>query len=333
MKANSNGARAKVFLACLILCAVLLLCFYKYIDLQKRALATSAEQLEPSAGNHSQNLSPGTDIIWFVESAFHQSLDGRQACAIESAAHHNPNVQVHLLTTGDLLASDDYVRLFSTIPNFKTTRLDLSAVFKSTPLESWYESERFQKSRNHVEDLSDALRYLTLWRHGGIYLDLDVVVLRSLRGLRNAVVLESERVPANGILFFDKGHGFLSAALKTCAQVYSPGAWGSCGPSLLRRLSQNPSLKDMVTFLRTDSFLAVHYDNWKWFFDPNFAGKVFAALRESYGAHVWNKLSKDADMGVGSGSAYDVLARFNCPRVYQVMKSKLRKPSAKALLA
>ncbi|CAN7938568.1 unnamed protein product, partial [Ixodes hexagonus] len=259
---------------------------------------------------------PPIPKIWFIETAYRQRMDGRQACAIESAARHNPSFQVHLLTTSDLVANDHYVRLVSKIRNFETTLVNLSTVFRSTPLESWNGTVGFKTAKYPVEDLSDFLRYVILWQHGGVYLDLDVITLKSLRGLKNCAVHQEGTLPANGILFFDKGHDFLLRALKTCPGVYNPNVWGTCGPPLLKHISRDGSFQGRVTFLKADSFLAVKWQDWEWFFNPNFTGLVFAMLQNSYGAHIWNKFSKALDIGIGSGSTVDVLYRFNCPRVY-----------------
>jgi mannosyltransferase OCH1-like enzyme len=62
---------------------------------------------------------------------------------------------------------------------------------------------------------------MLLHAHGGWYLDLDVIVLRNLAGLRNGVGClqygnhggRCSQVP-NGIMVFDKGHEFLADCFK-----------------------------------------------------------------------------------------------------------------------
>jgi mannosyltransferase OCH1-like enzyme len=69
--------------------------------------------------------------------------------------------------------------------------------------------------------MSDLARILMLHAHGGWYLDLDVIVLRSLAGLTNGVGClqwgnhrgRCSQVP-NGIMIFDKGHDYLESCFK-----------------------------------------------------------------------------------------------------------------------
>ncbi|CAN7948662.1 unnamed protein product, partial [Ixodes hexagonus] len=253
--------------------------------------------------------------LWFLETAFHRRLDSRQACAIESASLHNPKFRVELLTTADLSTECGYVRPLTRLPNFRWTNINLSTIFHSMPLEHWYESMIWKRGLNPVQDLSDGLRYTVLWKQGGVYLDLDVISTRSLSGLKNSAVYETGTTPANGILIFDKGHDFLWNLQRTCAKVYNTSTFGSCGPSLMRRVSKSKLSKNM-TFLNASSFLAVSYHEFKWLIEPECADLVFEKVRYSYGVHVWSRVP----LAVRHGSAYDILARTNCPMVYELMK-------------
>lgn len=55
---------------------------------------------------------------------------------------------------------------------------------------------------------SDVLRYLTLWKYGGTYLDLDVVVRKPLDSIpANYAGAESVNFVAVGIINFDQSFG------------------------------------------------------------------------------------------------------------------------------
>ncbi|CAN7994958.1 unnamed protein product, partial [Ixodes hexagonus] len=277
-----------------------------------------------SLGGHSR---PRNDTkvknIWFIESASHRSLKFGQACAIESASLHNPRHTINLLTTANMSAQCEYCRILSALPNFRTQEPNLTEAFQSTPMEAWYRQGRYKRSRFRVEHLSDALRYATLWKHGGIYLDHDEISLKSLDGLNNCLVIENEGRPANGILIFDKGHRFLKTVMGKCAETYNPYEWAVCGPNVLERLYQNgESLARDLTYLKAETFLPVHWSLWNWLFDPKRSTSVFQMVRRSYGVHLSNLLSKNATFRIGSGSAYELLAIWNCPRVYEHLVSK-----------
>ncbi len=48
-----------------------------------------------------------------------------------------------------------------------------------TPLEKWLTSDAIFHSDFLYEHISDVLRFVTLYKFGGIYLDTDVVVMKS----------------------------------------------------------------------------------------------------------------------------------------------------------
>ena len=63
---------------------------------------------------------------------------------------------------------------------------------------------------------SDVLRLAIVYKHGGVYLDIDSLVLRSLHDLRNVVTFHTFEMDsiANGALAFDKSHPFLADCLQ-----------------------------------------------------------------------------------------------------------------------
>uniref|UniRef100_A0A6B0V9B2 Putative alpha-14-n-acetylglucosaminyltransferase n=1 Tax=Ixodes ricinus TaxID=34613 RepID=A0A6B0V9B2_IXORI len=289
--------------------------------------AQKTQQLHETKGARLQLISNATEIrnIWFIESSGSQDLHFSQACAIESASLHNPAYFITLLTTGQLAASCEYCRILQTLPNFRSIRTDNDQAFLSSPMEAWYSSKMDNHSKYHVEHLSDALRYVTLWWHGGIYLDLDVITMKSLDSLTNCLVLEESGRPTNSILIFDKSHRFLETVMKKCAEVYNPSEWTTCGPNLLQSLYQDKeSSAQNLTFLKAETFLAIEWKRWKWFFEQTKTTAVFQEVRESYGVHLSNHLSKHATFKIRSGCAYELLAVWNCPRTYQHLVSKNR---------
>lgn len=110
------------------------------------------------------------------------SLHKRQACVIESAAKMNPDYKVYLLyscpISGRLDDSSEYVKTIFTYPNVKLWKLNIARHFSETPLEKWDFRAAIKSSEWPNEHSSDVLRFLTLWKYGGTYLDLDVVILK-----------------------------------------------------------------------------------------------------------------------------------------------------------
>lgn len=70
--------------------------------------------------------------------------------------------------------------LVTTYPNVRFRHIDLKAYTHDTPFDEFVRSGVMEKGRWPVEQYSDMLRILTLWKFGGIYMDLDVVSLKPM---------------------------------------------------------------------------------------------------------------------------------------------------------
>ena len=81
---------------------------------------------------------------------------------------------IHIYTSN---ASPSVQQLFK-YPNIKIRHVSLEKYFEDTPLRAWYKTGLLRTSHWPRSHASDVLRYLTLWKYGGTYLDLDVVVTR-----------------------------------------------------------------------------------------------------------------------------------------------------------
>jgi lactosylceramide 4-alpha-galactosyltransferase len=107
-------------------------------------------------------------------------LTKRQACAIESAAKMNPDASVHLLyscsVNGGITASRRYVKVLFRYPNVKIWQLDIPQFLAGTVLQEWDFKGHLEESKWPVEHSSDVLRYVSLFKYGGTYLDLDVII-------------------------------------------------------------------------------------------------------------------------------------------------------------
>lgn len=267
--------------------------------------------------------------FFFIETADHERLNARQACAAESAALHHPNNIVNFLMTGEPDVKSTYIDVLRNISNIRIVHVNPEDVFKGTPLESWYQSPARLQSPYVVAHLSDAMRLVLLWRYGGFYLDTDVVVQRSMLGLKNAVGLEDDQNVANGVLVFDRGHPILLDAITRFPKRYKPSEWSTNGPLLLQAVIRDRCPKCMqannndscgcdLHVLPRTAFFAIPYRDWKAMLDPSRTADILPQTQESYLLHFWNYLSSKAQVHIGNGSLYDIAARRDCPNVYRV---------------
>ncbi|KAL1443970.1 hypothetical protein MTO96_030128 [Rhipicephalus appendiculatus] len=272
---------------------------------------------------YSKSAANKADDIWFLETSGRRKLKPREACSIESACRHDPNFTVHLLYTGNISSRHcPYLRALSKLPNFRSAAINPSTELAGTPLSRFYKKGgALHRSRYFVEHLSDLLRYAVIWKRGGIYLDSDIIVLKSLKDIQNSVVFQIGKSVANGLLFFTRNHPAVGALMDVCSREYNPRKFTSCGPSVTSQLFLDAVFSRRVNFLGAWTFFTYFFNEWKYFFDPEVADRVLKAVNRSYGVHIWNKMSARTIAVTGSGSAMDRLARAHCPSVYSAAAS------------
>lgn len=61
---------------------------------------------------------------------------------------------------------------------------------------------------------------------------------------------------------------------------------------------------------------AIHWSRWQMFFEESALKKTLELTKDSIAIHVWNKLSIERKVRVGSKVAYGVIAEKYCPKVY-----------------
>lgn len=131
-----------------------------------------------------------------------------------------------------------------------------------------------------AQDLSNAIRLAVLWHHGGLYLDMDMILLRNDAGdvLKNGLlpmIGQDIDTVNNAVMMFPAAkHDFLHYLMEEFAQV-TPRAgghrrWGDHGPRLLHGVlekwnrghaQKNPSIgaTNAVGKYNVSAFEPFHY--------------------------------------------------------------------------
>lgn len=202
------------------ICAFVILLMVIYVPLHYNLLAanftsfdwrrkmwcyhSSAENVLPS----SADISPPNNSIFFHETSCVGNLTSRQACAIESAAREHLDYPIHVMFTGPLteaaLNGNPFVML-GIFKNVKFSKIDLGEYARGTPVERVVNGGALNNSQWRISHTSDVLRYLTLYKWGGVYLDLDVVVAKRFDTLATSwAARESDTHVAAGALAFSR---------------------------------------------------------------------------------------------------------------------------------
>lgn len=173
------------------------------------------------------------------------TLTSRQACAVESAALLNPNLRVYLLfsSPGALKSennrNDRILKQLMSYSNIRIKYLNFDRYLSGSPIEELYDELKIEASFYARSHASDVLRYLTLWRYGGIYMDLDTVLIKSLENIQpNFAGRESDEDVAAGVLSFSHegdGHKWARQTLEDLKYNFDGWDWGNNGPGVITR--------------------------------------------------------------------------------------------------
>jgi lactosylceramide 4-alpha-galactosyltransferase len=167
-------------------------------------------------------IDTGTENAFFLETSGSGMLNIRQACAVESLAYHNPNLNVNVLFVGGHIngSSNTTQKLAETYTNLRLIGVDLDEYLAGTALEKWYHCTNWRKGPYHVSHLSDGLRFLTLNKFGGYYFDLDVLMVKPVTYYRNFVSSPSGYSIASNSIHADLGNPVMEMAVKNFVSSY-----------------------------------------------------------------------------------------------------------------
>uniref|UniRef100_A0A182SSX3 Alpha 1,4-glycosyltransferase domain-containing protein n=1 Tax=Anopheles maculatus TaxID=74869 RepID=A0A182SSX3_9DIPT len=173
-------------------------------------------------------------------------LNARQACAIESAARANPGWNVYVLFAAPVGFRNRTTQpILDALLEYRNVHLrytNLTTYANETPLEEWMESGEIYRSLYLNSHLSDVMRYLTLYKYGGTYLDLDVIVQQSFEKLEpNYAGAESVRWVAAGVINFEPkgyGHELADMCVRYLLANFNGRQWGNNGPGVITGVLQ-----------------------------------------------------------------------------------------------
>ncbi|XP_057365318.1 lactosylceramide 4-alpha-galactosyltransferase-like [Daphnia carinata] len=298
-------------------------------DSQTESLVDSRPELETT-----YSFSSDENKAFFLETAGNETLNIRQACAVESLALHNPSVTAYVLFGQERFNSSS-ITLKTLTENYKNIRvigLNMDSYLAGSPLEHWYKFTDWRNGPYHVAHFSDGLRLLTLSRYGGYYFDLDIIHVRPVTYYRNFIGTEDGGTASNSVIHSDYGYPVLQMAINDFPVDYRADAWTHNGPALLNRVLTKwcgvDSLAEMnylkcrgFSVLPNTSFYPVHYSNWQEFFkqrDSNDKMNPDWLTTEVLGVHIWNKLSYGEPVFRNSTQYYTQLARIHCPATFAI---------------
>ncbi|XP_012850418.1 PREDICTED: lactosylceramide 4-alpha-galactosyltransferase [Erythranthe guttata] len=250
------------------------------------------------------------------------SFGQREFFALESLFQTNPESCLIIIST--TMDSEEGFKILEPLISlgFRVQSIspDLSDLLKNTPAETWLvEIKNGIKNPGEIplaQNLSNLIRLAVLYKYGGVYLDMDFVVLKDFSGLRNSIGAQS--IDANGkwsrlnnaVLVFDKKHPLIYKFMEEFALTFDGNIWGHNGPYLVSRVVDRVAkTKDFnFTVLPPMAFYPIDWTRISRFFarpnDPATAKWVEAKIRHlnrsTYGVHLWNRKSSKFKIEEGS---------------------------------
>ncbi|XP_066937272.1 alpha-1,4-N-acetylglucosaminyltransferase-like [Macrobrachium rosenbergii] len=203
-------------------------------------------------------LPPNEDTIVFTQTSCGLNFNGRQACAVESAARHHPHQLVTVFVTGPLVDwSHPLIKILTNLDNVLFSWLDLDDLFSDSPLQHWYQEKLWLINEEHQSAfISDASRAEILRKYGGTYMDLDALTLRPLPNRTNYLGrVDSQRI-TGAIMSLVKGHPLSHILAKSIPEVYKPFQADSIGPALV-----NSALRELCPGNLTSSTFSRRLSN------------------------------------------------------------------------
>ncbi|XP_034471853.1 lactosylceramide 4-alpha-galactosyltransferase-like [Drosophila innubila] len=263
------------------------------------------------------------------------NFTAHQACSIESAALHHSNFEVFVLFACPTIRqeSDPIIEAILSYNNVKLRYVNLWRFGKGTPIEEWIKKNDLFRSRYLKFNISNLLRLLILFRYGGIYFDMDVVVLRSFEDESpNFMGAEKEGTIGNSVIGLETngfGHEVANLILTDFYKIYMENVSVHngrqslaramtvvCGTNDVNLMIKDPDRCHGIKVFDINAFYEIDRLERTHFFDEKYANQTLSRLKNSYLIHTWNQVDTKWPLSVDSKAPYIQLAAQHCPRVF-----------------
>ncbi|KAM9316081.1 alpha-1,4-N-acetylglucosaminyltransferase-like [Gastrophryne carolinensis] len=270
--------------------------------------------------------------ILFVETTERMEPPSLVLCAIESAARVYPERPVVFFMKGleDVSSEEEEQNVRDRFPsllffdNIYFFPLKMEELFADTPLMPWFQKVDPKQERFWAYVTSDACRFAMMWKYGGIYMDADVI---SVRSIPNAQFLaaEAQYKTSSSVFALSQFHNLSWWFMEDFVQNYRGDVWGHQGPQLFTRVvrkfcgmpvfnSTNNLMCANIPYLHPHRFYPISYQDWKKYFE---VWANWPSFENSYALHVWNFMNKNGKtMEPGSNTLMEHLYQKYCPNTY-----------------
>ncbi|KAG0049551.1 hypothetical protein BGZ83_005590 [Gryganskiella cystojenkinii] len=271
-------------------------------------------------------------IIFFTETSKRTVFDSKQACAIESASFHHPEMTVLVYVRAEKdCTANEMMRSVCALPNLQIINVDLvhDEDFIAAGFENFERDRLTKKTDEQLAHLSDVMRLVFMKKHGGFYLDLDIFVLKPLK-LPYGIGHVMPTLLETAVMHLPPQSKLASVALKELNDTYTgKGTFLEAGPELVTRvikllcpgmLFEDPSIDCMgIRVYPKSYFYAIYWTDISLFYDNlTSSDQITYTTQLSFGTHIWNHVATTMKPLIlpGVQQGISLLASRNCPKVF-----------------
>ena len=255
-----------------------------------------------------------------------------ELCAIESAAKHNPKSIIRVLSINAIINDTELLQKYM---NIKYEKINLNQTFNNSILHQFWFENKLSAAKNpifRISHLSDALRFLFVYKYGGVYSDLDTITVKDFSFIRkyNGFGALNNKEVGSGLLHFTKQHPFILKCLERFNRDYNGKVWAANGPLLIQKelviycnqtnfenlmLKFNEPNNCDVGMFPTNFFYPYPWAQFKVLFEKNATLEIQKFLN-TYSVHFYGKMSGLRELNKNENSLFGYFASSNCPLMY-----------------
>ena len=225
-------------------------------------------------------------------------INWRHWRSIESIFYHHPTSKV--IIHSNTVSKREFDVLTEAGYSITVQRYNLEELLEDSPAKSLIPKLKMDSKYLYSHE-SDLLRILILYQWGGVYMDTDVIIVRPLDSLMNAIGMEDKNYLNGAFMTFEKGNMYLKACLEEFARNYDQRSWGGNGRELLTRVWKRNGKSNDVQVVQYHAIqMFPHSTIKKQCFDEttgeDFDSKMRIIRTEAYSVHVHSIISGEEGM-------------------------------------
>ncbi|CAG4975700.1 unnamed protein product [Colias eurytheme] len=283
------------------------------------------------------SVAPTTRSIFFTETSCYINVwEPKDACAVESAARTHPNWSVYVLFTNPLkkeeLEKNKIMRVLQKVANVKLARVNIEEYAMGTPVEGFVSGGGLNETECPIMLTEGLVKYLTLQKWGGVFMEKDLIVTKPLTSLsRNWVPKLNGDSIGSGILALSKdevGKNVTNTALRDLIKNHKTFDCKNGENVMSKIVHQECTAPDPVSKSAANcNGFEIYGSQFFYPVDAKNVGDYFEAgelpgYDTAYTYYLWSRLTCGACFPKYYGSRLGKLAKRHCPTTYSAFSVK-----------